>query len=105
MVIEAWGYEVMTASAEDEAIEALVHEGRPPDLILADYRLRAGRTGAEAVHHIRQLFGRAIPSVIITGDTAPERIREVKAHGLEITHKPVQPAALKAVIADVVKAL
>ncbi len=105
MVIEMWNYEVVTATGEDEAIDALVREGRPPALILADYRLRAGRTGAEAVDHIRQLFGRAIPSVIITGDTAPERIREVRAHGLDIMHKPVQPAALKAVIADVVKAL
>lgn len=102
LVIDAWGYDVLTATSEDEALELLAKRGQPPDIIVADYRLRAGRTGAEAIAHIRDLFNRAIPSVIITGDTAPERIREARAHGLDILHKPVQPSALKSVIVDAV---
>jgi PAS domain S-box-containing protein len=103
VVIEDWGYDVLTATGEDEALAQLAQQARAPDLIVADYRLRAGRNGAEAVRHIRRIFDRAIPAIIITGDTAPERIREARTHGLDILHKPVQPAALKAVIADAVK--
>ena len=100
LVIEEWGYQVLTATGENDALDQLTAHGRSPDLIIADYRLRAGQSGAEAVRHIRRIFDRSIPSIIITGDTAPERIREAKAYGLDILHKPVEPAALKAFLAE-----
>jgi len=102
IVIENWGYDVLTATAEDEAVELLSHQPQPPDIIIADYRLRAGRTGAQAINRIWEFFARKIPSIIITGDTAPERIREAEAHGLTILHKPMQPARMKAIIADII---
>jgi two-component system CheB/CheR fusion protein len=52
------------------------------------------------VRHIRQTFGRPIPGILITGDTAPERIREAHDHGLTLLHKPVEPAELRAAIAE-----
>ncbi|HYG90580.1 MAG TPA: PAS domain S-box protein [Azospirillum sp.] len=100
MIIEGWGYEVLTASSEEEAMELLARRSREPDIIIADYRLRAGRTGADAIRHIRALYKRPVPSVIITGDTAPERLKEAEAHGLRLLHKPVQPSTLKTVIAE-----
>ena len=100
--VTEWGYEVLTASGEDEALAVLAERAVPPDLIVADYRLRAGRTGAEAIRQIRRIFQRPIPSVIITGDTAPERLREAQRHGLNVLHKPVLPATLKAVISAAV---
>ena len=43
----------------------------PPDVIMTDYRLRAGRIGIEAIRHIRARFGnRPIPGRLIPGDTA-----------------------------------
>jgi CheY-like chemotaxis protein len=76
-------------------MEQLAAMNTPPSIILADYRLREGRTGTEAVAHIRDHFAAAIPSIIITGDTAPERLREAEASGFSILHKPVQPPALR----------
>ncbi|HIJ61767.1 MAG TPA: PAS domain S-box protein [Rhodospirillaceae bacterium] len=99
VVIESWGYEVLTATMEDEAVNLLSAQSRPPDIIIADYRLKDGRTGAQAINRIWDLFGRKISSIIITGDTAPERIREAEAHGLTLIHKPMQPSLLKAMIA------
>lgn len=99
-LIEAWGYQVLTASSEEEAMTVLAGLRHPPDVILADYRLRAGHTGAEAIRHIRALYRRSIPSVIITGDTDPRRLREAEAHGLRLLHKPVPPSLLQRVIAD-----
>ena len=98
-----WGYEVLTATGEDEAVALLAERALRPDLIVADYRLRAGRTGAEAIRQICLLLGRAIPGVIITGDTAPDRIREARMHGLNVLHKPVLPATLKAAIAEAMR--
>jgi hypothetical protein len=36
---------------------------------------------------------------VITGDTAPERLRDAMASGCAIVHKPVEPHALRAAIA------
>lgn len=102
MVIEGWGYEVLTAAAEAEALEVLAERLRQPDLIVADYRLRGGLTGAQAIRHIRRLFNRPIPAVLITGDTAPERLREAEAHGLDLLHKPVGAQQLAEVIGGLI---
>jgi PAS domain S-box-containing protein len=100
MILEEWGYEVLAAGSEDEAIELLENRRQQPHAILADYRLRNGRTGAEAVRHIRALFNAPIPCIIITGDTAPERLREAEASGFSILHKPVQPPHLHSLLAQ-----
>jgi DNA-binding response OmpR family regulator len=34
--------------------------------------------------------------LIVSGDTAAERLREVNAGGYQLVHKPVQPAMLRA---------
>lgn len=80
-------------------MELLNRYQRQPNAIVADYRLRDGRTGTDAIRHIRDLFHSPIPSIIITGDTAPERMREAEASGLSILHKPVQPPQLCSLLA------
>ena len=37
-----------------------------------------------------------MPALLITGDTAPDRLREAGSSGLPLLHKPVQPAELRA---------
>ncbi len=65
-----------------------------PDLIIADYRLDAGVTGRDAITKVRKELNTNIPAIIITGDTAPERLREAKESGFDILHKPVKPEDL-----------
>jgi CheY-like chemotaxis protein/anti-sigma regulatory factor (Ser/Thr protein kinase) len=99
VVVEGWGYEVVIAASEVEAVERLLELDRAPDIIIADYRLRAGRTGIEAIRHIRARYGnRPIPSLLITGDTAPERLQEAEASGYRLLHKPVSTTQLQAVM-------
>ena len=100
LILEAWGFDVLAASSEDEAVALLEQQKRLPNAIVADYRLRNGRTGTEAIRHIRDLFDSPIPSIIITGDTAPERLREAEASGLSILHKPVQPPQLQLLLKE-----
>ena len=101
LVIEDWGYTVLSARSELEAIELLSLCQQAPDIIIADYRLRSICTGAEVIEHIRQVFNRPIPGILITGDTAPERIREANSHGLTLLHKPIHPSELHIAISDV----
>jgi two-component system, sensor histidine kinase len=100
LVIENWGYTVLTARTELEAIIIMTTRPLVPDVVIADYRLRGICNGAQVVAHIRQTSSRPVAGILITGDTAPERIREAKDHGLTLLHKPVEPAELYAAIAE-----
>jgi CheY-like chemotaxis protein len=72
-----------------------------PDIVISDYRLREQRTGAEAIAALRAEFGADLPALLITGDTAPERLREARASGVPLLHKPVSPSLLYRRLASV----
>ncbi|MGE5505111.1 MAG: PAS domain S-box protein [Actinomycetota bacterium] len=87
------GWSVRTAADADEAVDQA--SAHPPDVILADYRLRGGATGIGAAKLVEAACGRTIPTIVLTGDTDPERIAEVQRSGYRIVHKPVVPDKLK----------
>lgn len=66
-----------------------------PDALICDFRLREGRTGTEAIALLRRHWGRPIPAILITGDTAPARLREALDSGIPLVHKPVRPDILQ----------
>jgi signal transduction histidine kinase/CheY-like chemotaxis protein len=94
-----WGCATVCAGSGAELLASLAGTTRVPDLLLCDYRLRDGESGLEAVEAVREEFNAEIPAAIVTGDTGPERLREVEASGLAILHKPVNPARLRALLA------
>ncbi|KAA0679005.1 PAS domain S-box protein [Roseomonas genomospecies 6] len=94
-LLEQWGYEVVAAVSGEEAVDLLHGLGRLPDLIIADYRLREGRTGVEAIRDIHGVCGVRVPAVVLTGDTAPERITEIRGAGFRLVHKPITPHILR----------
>ncbi len=69
-----------------------------PDLIIADYRLATRFTGSEAIALIRRVSGMQIPAIIMSGDTAPQRLREARQSGYPVLHKPVQAEELLATV-------
>jgi len=91
-----WGCGCETATDVDQALARL--DAFTPDLVLADYRLRDHRTGLEAVARIRERLGAGLPALIITGDTAAQRLREAHASGLMLLHKPVPADRLHAAL-------
>ena len=58
------------------------------DLVLSDLRLRGGESGLAAISAVRVHQPR-LAAVLITGDTAPNRIREAEAAGVPLLFKPV----------------
>jgi len=98
-MLEGWGYDVLTAKSGDQALERLRADGRCPQIVLADYQLQQGRTGPEALVAVQGLVGKEVPGIILTGDTAPERLREAERSGFRILHKPVFPNDLRRMMA------
>ncbi|HVY32072.1 MAG TPA: hybrid sensor histidine kinase/response regulator [Polyangiaceae bacterium] len=95
-LLSSWGCTPVEAASAAAAITLLQERALEPQLVLADYRLTDGAVGSDAVDQLRARFGRELPALLITGDTAPERLREAKQSGLHILHKPVRPAQLRA---------
>jgi signal transduction histidine kinase/CheY-like chemotaxis protein len=102
-VLKSWGCSVLTAKSDRAALAALLREERAPDLIISDYRLGDERTGFEVIEDLRRSIGTDIPAFLISGDTAPERLREASASGYYLLHKPVLPMTLRSVVNQVLK--
>jgi CheY-like chemotaxis protein len=85
----------------DEAVSILAHFS--PQVVVADYRLRSHRHGQEAIETVRRQARRKIPAVLVTGDTAADRIREAQASGVTLLHKPVPASQLHQVLADLIR--
>lgn len=96
-LLAAWGCPCVTVPCEDTALAAV--DRFAPDVIVADYRLRQHRTGREAIDTLRARLGRQVPALIITGDTAVERLREAMDGGVLLLHKPVGALRLQQAIA------
>jgi signal transduction histidine kinase len=69
-----------------------------PDVILADMRLRNGENGIQAIASIVEAIG-PTPALLISGDTAPDRLKEAMAAGIKLLHKPVALPLLQAELA------
>lgn len=100
LMLEAAGWEVATASGLVDALGALEH-GFRADALIVDYRLSGDLTGSEVAAELRAA-GHALPGVLVTGDTAPDRIAALAASGLPVLHKPVQGARLISTIREIV---
>ncbi|MCB1686258.1 MAG: response regulator, partial [Pseudomonadales bacterium] len=97
-LLSSWDCRVLLAEDLAGALAAIAQTDAIPDVIVADYRLRESLTGAEAIRAIEAQIGHRVPGVVITGDTAPERIREAQAAGYALLHKPVQAGKLRALL-------
>jgi two-component system, sensor histidine kinase len=67
---------------------ALVSKGWQPDALILDFRLQEGHSGLDVLQALKGI-GCEAPAVLVTGDTAPERIQTARAAGIPILYKPV----------------
>ncbi|MGO4762452.1 ATP-binding protein [Cupriavidus sp. 2KB_3] len=102
-----WGHTVY-AGATVEAVCAAHQRARivgpaPVDLILADFRLAAQVTGRQAIAWLREYLDTEVPGLIVTGDTAPDRLKALHASGLRVLHKPIAAPLLRQAIVETVR--
>ena len=102
MLLELDGHHVYpgrsAAEVQKTYAQAMARGKAPVDLIISDYRLADGATGIEAIQALCTFLGRAVPAIIVTGDTSPSRLQEVSASGSRILHKPISDKELRQAI-------
>lgn len=100
-LLEAYGAQVQLAGSIAEAVDEARRER--PDIVLADLRLRGTENGIAAVAELRRIHA-GLPAVLISGDTAPDRLQDAAAAAIPLLHKPVSIDALRQVIAREISA-
>lgn len=96
VLLEELGCHCLEASSGEEALRQA--RGRKPDVILAELRLRNGETGIEVISQVNAAVG-TTPALLISGDTAPDRLLEAQRAGIQLLHKPVGLPVLLAELA------
>jgi len=103
-LLEPWGCEVLTASSLDEAVARAKTAPRPPDVVVSDFHLGAGfATGPDTIAAVRSCVGREVPGLIVTGDTSPVSIDDLRSAGHPYLNKPVRPAKLRAMLSELLR--
>jgi len=103
-LLKQWGCEVWSAGRGAEAESLLTQQRITPDAVICDYRLPDGETGIDVIRRLREIAGAGLPAALVTGDTAPERLREATDSGFALLHKPVQPAKLRLLLEHLLRA-
>jgi Na+/proline symporter/signal transduction histidine kinase len=97
-LLAGWGCAVLKAPDLEEALASIERSAMLPSGLLVDYHLDRGN-GIDAIARLRERCG-DIPAILITADrTAPVR-EQARALGIQMLHKPLKPAALRALLAQ-----
>ena len=102
-LFRSWGYHLLVAGTDDEALAGVIDGDIPPDLIVSDYHLPSGKTSIDIIEGLRSAFSAKIPAFLVSGDTSPELLRQARASGYHLLHKPVDPMTLRAMVAHVLR--
>jgi signal transduction histidine kinase/CheY-like chemotaxis protein len=102
-LLEGWGFKAIIAGSCEELLARLADCPDLPALIICDYRLREHENGIHVIERLRAEYNDDdIPGMLITGDTAPDRLREAQESGMLLLHKPVNNSRLRAAIIHLV---
>jgi signal transduction histidine kinase/CheY-like chemotaxis protein len=88
-LLEQLGCRVAVCSGYADAERLIDQDGlEDVHVIVSDFRLRQHESGIDTVRRLRARLG-DVPALLVSGDTAPERLREAQSSGLPLLHKPV----------------
>lgn len=97
-LLASWGCEVRSAHTADALLDALA-SAHTADVVITDLHLGGTLDGLELIAALRTLPGLCrLPAVLVTGDTAPQTLSRIRNAGVQMLHKPVRPARLRALL-------
>ena len=99
ILLDGWGCKVITAKNGSEAHAALKSDGGNYPLIIADYHLDT-ETGLDVIAALRKEAGQLLPAILLTADRSKTVREQTQALGIFLLHKPVKPAALRALVSQ-----
>lgn len=98
-VLEGSGLIVDEAESTVQAIQVVTKY--PPDIALVDLRLPNGDSGFRAVEALKKIDS-SLPIILISGETAPDKLRQATNLGCSLLIKPVD---VKLLLSEIARAL
>ncbi|MES2529851.1 MAG: hybrid sensor histidine kinase/response regulator [Pseudomonadota bacterium] len=101
VVLSSWGADVIAAQSRAEALALADAWTQPPDAVLSDLLLRGGDNGIDVIAALERHpngIGPGTARLLVTGETKPDRLREVASAGIAVLYKPVSPRVLRQAI-------
>jgi PAS domain S-box-containing protein len=92
-----WGVLVVKARSGAEALASAAAVDL--DAVLVDYHLGEGIDGLELLRRLNEGRDAALPGGLITADRSADIALAARACGYPVLHKPIRPAALRALLA------
>jgi Na+/proline symporter/signal transduction histidine kinase len=103
LLLDRWGCPtVMLARTQAQAAQQVLMHGTP-DFVLVDYHLDDQSHGLQVMQHLDNILGTRLPAIVITADRTSELEEAVKARGYGLLLKPIRPAALRALMTNMLK--
>ncbi|WP_440532242.1 ATP-binding protein [Variovorax sp. YR566] len=105
-LLQAHGVTIDAVASEAEAEAVLVqaaHGSTPVEVLLCDVRLADGADGLAAAQRLSARFGPGLQVLLITGETAPQRQRQMLDSGLQVLLKPVAADRLLQALASLTR--
>jgi len=103
LLLDRWGCPtVMLAQSQAQAAQQVLRHGTP-DFVLVDYHLSDQSHGLQVMQHLDKILGTQLPAIVITADRSSELEEAVKKSGYGLLRKPIRPAALRALMTNMLK--
>jgi signal transduction histidine kinase/CheY-like chemotaxis protein len=97
-LLTQWGCRVHDGELPHEVLIPMAEAGACPDILICDYRLPKGLTALDGIRMLQELWNKDIPTLVLTGDTAPLTLQKIQASGALLLHKPIAPARLRSIM-------
>ncbi|MBZ2188985.1 hybrid sensor histidine kinase/response regulator [Alcanivorax sp. JB21] len=96
-VLHHFGAEVVAAPGL-QALQAALEEARVvPDLLISDFRLEKDN-GLAVIRAAKARYDNALPCLLVTGDTAPEDVEDIRRANVPVLFKPFGATELRAAL-------
>lgn len=103
LLLDRWGCPaVMLAETQAQAAQQVLMHGTP-DFVLVDYHLNDQSNGLQVMEHLDKILGTQLPAIVITADRSNELEELVKDKNYGLLRKPIRPAALRALMNNMLK--
>ncbi|THG79782.1 PAS domain S-box protein [Pseudomonas sp. A-1] len=94
-LLEGWGCNVVTALSGDDLARQVDTVQGVADILIVDYHLDNGHTGAELVQELNARRSVPLPVLMITANYSNDLKQQMRDLGQVLMHKPVRPMKLK----------
>jgi Na+/proline symporter/signal transduction histidine kinase len=103
LLLDRWGCPVvLLAETQAQAAQQVLMHGAP-DFVLVDYQLNDQSDGLQVMQHLDSILETTLPAIVITANRSSELEEIVKSRGYGLLRKPIRPAALRALMTNMMK--